>query len=100
MAFNTPKSVALSHREGHGVRMKRDPENEWKNDKKDESTNSNANFKKYLPFSTMLVTSSSKSGRIMSYILYLLPNRGIWRIKHEGTCANKELQSVKLEQAV
>ena len=57
--------------------MKRDPENEWKNDKKDESTNSNANFEKYLPFSTMSVTSSSKFGRIMSYILYLLPNRGI-----------------------
>lgn len=100
MAFNTPKSVALTDREGHGVWVKRDPENEWKNDRKDESTNSNANFEKYLPFSTMSVTSSSKFGRIMSYILYLLPNRGIWRIKHEGTCVNKELQSVKLKQAV
>ena len=47
------------------------------NDKNEASTNSNASLAKYLPFSTMLVTSSSKLGRIMSYILYLLPNRGI-----------------------
>lgn len=40
----------------------------------------------HAPFSTICVISSSRFGRIMSYILYLLPNRGIWRIKHEGIC--------------
>lgn len=44
----------------------------------------------HAPFSTMWVTSSSRLGRIMSYILYLLPNRGIWRIKHDGTCKKKK----------
>ena len=47
----------------------------------------------HAPFSTMWVTSSSRLGRIMSYILYLLPNRGIWRIKHDGTCKKKTTMS-------
>ena len=40
----------------------------------------------------MWVTSSCKFGRIISYILYLLPNRGIWRIKHEGTCKKNTIK--------